>query len=99
MTAVERIAKHRDLIDLVINHDYMPSGNHDAFMDIANALREINKGGVINTNCSSCIREVFQMAAAHLKSYDAQMSIQKDSLNTFHTFPSHETKKRGRRAK
>lgn len=86
MTPQERIAKHEDLIKLVIEHEYIPASSQGNFGEVVAALREIDPTAKYDTGCSGCIADIIRMANVHLQAYKKKLQ------STFHTFPNHKKK-------
>ena len=77
MTPYETFYKHRDLIKLVIEHEYLPHASAGNFGEVKAALQQID-GIKRDSTCSACMNEIIRMANVYLQSY---------MNSTFRTFP------------
>jgi hypothetical protein len=85
MTPQEKLLQHEELINLIVEHGYIPGRSEAAFGEVICALKEIAPSGNYRTDCSGCISETVKMADIHLRIY-------KESLPKFHAFPNQEKK-------
>lgn len=80
MTAKERLVMHEGLVDLIINHQYVPEKSQANFNELLGALRELNPGAKYDPGCSGCLMTIAQRAKVTI------LSIKHEGL-TFMTFP------------
>lgn len=91
MTPQETLLKHEDLINLIIDHQYIPHHSQANFGEVKAAIEEITKTKY-EQGCSGCITEMVRIANIHLKAYKATIKPA-----VFYTMPEH--KKRGPKPK
>lgn len=83
MTPIEKIAKHRDLLNLVLEHEYIPQSRQQNFGEVVQAMQELNPNAKYNLNCQGCVIDLIRMAYAHLVEFDKQNKT---------SFPKHKKK-------
>lgn len=93
MSPQERIYKHKDLIELALEHGYIPHASQANFGEVKAALQEID-GISRDGSCHGCISEVIRCANVHLKAYEDTFPKPQVHEPVKHTFPKHERKKR-----
>ena len=55
---LDKLIAAKPLAELILLHDYLPSGNYNVVADLANIYKHIYKGN-IQLHCSSCVKEMF----------------------------------------
>jgi hypothetical protein len=96
MTPIERLIEQEALVDLIIEHQYVPQRSAQNFNQMLAALREVNPGARYDPACQGCMSEIARSAKLFI-------NLERDRRLTFMTFPKQEPevepKKRGRKPK
>jgi len=74
---------NKQLIELVLVHEYLPQISNAHFGAVVAALREINPKASYRTDCSGCIMEIVRMANAYMVEYENELR----ASTQFKTFP------------
>lgn len=88
-TIVKELNAHAELAHLVIDHNYLPSGNANVVLAL-NAIHKEIYGHSVNLYCGSCIADMFKKLYTHVKpQMEAKLTETKTEPNA-----SRKTKKR-----
>ena len=94
MTPQERIYNQRELIKLVLEHEYLPQTSNAHFGQVVEALKEL--GHKVEMGCSGCVTDVMRIAKIYLIEYEATIvkAVVVDNNVTgrkpkHHKFPKH----------
>ena len=74
------LLKHEDLINLVVEHQYIPHTSQANFNEVLGAMREINPNAKYDPGCSGCVADIIKAANFLLQEY-------KKTKPKFYKFP------------
>jgi hypothetical protein len=57
-TILDKLIAAKPLADLIIDHNYLPSGNYNVVVSLSEIYTYLYKGNV-QLHCPSCVREMF----------------------------------------
>jgi hypothetical protein len=83
MTPIERLIEQEALVDLIIEHQYVPQRSAQNFNQMLAALREVNPGAKYDPACQGCMSEIARSAKLFI-------NLERDRRLTFMTFPKQE---------
>jgi hypothetical protein len=89
MTPIERLIQQEALVDLIIEHQYVPQRSAQNFNQMLAALREVNPGAIYNPACQGCMSEIARAAKLFINLERERMNkLAQEAM--FMTFPKHE---------
>lgn len=89
MTPIERLIEQEALVDLIIEHQYVPQRSAQNFNQMLAALREVNPGAIYNPACQGCMSEIARAAKLFINLERERMNkLANEAM--FMTFPKHE---------
>jgi hypothetical protein len=65
---LEQLKKHEQLLDLMVNHGYVPQGSNMQVVELSNLFTALGKGKV-NNSCGSCIFDMARNLYITLNNY------------------------------
>lgn len=71
---LEQLKKHEQLLDLMVNHGYVPQGSHIHVIELSNLFTALGKGK-INNSCGSCLFDMANVLYRMLKEYKQQQEV------------------------
>lgn len=63
----ETLVKHEQLVDLILNHGYIPQKDQQNFNEVIAALRNLDPQGKYDPGCSGCMTEIAMAAKKRIK--------------------------------
>jgi hypothetical protein len=81
MTPIERLIQQEALVDLIIDHQYVPQRSAQNFNEMLAALREVNPGGIYNPSCHGCMSDIARSAKLFI-------NLEREKRLKFMTFPN-----------
>ncbi len=67
MLPIDKLNSQKELIDLAINHGYLPQSSMAGVGVIAQALAELGYGNMLKPGCSGCVMDLMKVANRILK--------------------------------
>ena len=63
-TILDRLIAAKPLAELVLEHDYLPSGNYNTVVQLSEIYKHLYKGNV-QLHCGNCVKEMFVRLYKH----------------------------------
>ena len=87
MTPIERLIEQESLVDLILEHQYVPQRSAQNFNQMLAALREVNPGAKYDPACQGCMSEIARAAKLFI---NLERQKVKAPEPVFMTFPKQE---------
>ncbi len=89
MTPIERLINQEALVDLILEHNYIPQKSAQGWNEMLAALREVNPGAKYDPGCQGCMLDIARAAKMFIN-FERDRMIKLSNEATFMTFPKHE---------
>lgn len=87
MTPKERLLSHEQLVNLIINHQYIPQASQENWRDLLGAMTELYPGGDYEPGCAGCLMDIANKARLYIQMIKDEKEMM--SAMQFMTFPAH----------